>query len=287
MEFIQSPNFDSASYRKPIDRIVIHWFGMGTIDNAIAQFLKPASTSAHYLISGERLVQMVKEENVAWHAGYYPMNQRSIGIEHDANPNKALSEDSYKASAELIAEISKRHSIPLDREHVIKHSEVVATQCCGTIDLNKLISMAKAILGGEDECTKKVKGLEAELDEVRDSRNTHKAESKQKDIIIAEKDTEIANRIEQVARKDELIAQKDKLINQLTEDSTATVMALKTSIVGLEGRLDTASKEKGRLHLEVTRLKKQLEDINTQPKDISIQEALLIILNHLKPDRSA
>lgn len=281
MEFIQSPNFDGASYRKPIDRIVIHWFGMGTIDNAIAQFLKPNSTSAHYLISGERLVQMVKEENVAWHAGYYPMNQRSIGIEHDANPSKALSEDSYKTSAKLIAEISKRHSIPLDREHVIKHSEIVATQCCGTVDINKLITMAKAILGGDDECTQKVKDLEKELDDMRDSRNTHKADSKAKDGIIAGLNTEIANRIEQVRRKDELIAQKDETIKQLTDESSTATQALMEANKALETKLDTVSKEKGKLELKVTDLQTQIDNLNTMPVEITPQKALEVLIAYV------
>lgn len=136
-----SPNYDTN--RKPIDRIVIHWFGAGTLESAHQTFQKIGGTSAHYGVSDTNIWQWVKETNVAYHAGNYAMNQRSIGIEHDANPNKSLSEQSYLTSAKLLADICKRYAIPLDRTHIIKHSEVKATQCPGTIDLDKLINLAK------------------------------------------------------------------------------------------------------------------------------------------------
>ena len=137
-----SPNQDGN--RKPIDRIVIHWFGMGTLQGAHNTFQKPGGTSAHYGISDDTIWQWVKEDRVAYHAGNYAMNQRSIGIEHDANPNKSLSEKSYQTSARLIKDICTRYNLPINRTTIIKHSEVPrATQCPGTIDLDKLINLAK------------------------------------------------------------------------------------------------------------------------------------------------
>lgn len=144
MEWIPSPNFNSGRGGKSIGLVVIHWFGMGTIDSAIGSFQNPVrQASAHYLISDDRLVQMVKEENTAWHAGVYDINQRSVGIEHDANPEKDLSEASYQTSGKLLREICERHGIPLDREHIKGHNEFKATQCPGTIDINKIINIAK------------------------------------------------------------------------------------------------------------------------------------------------
>lgn len=145
-----SPNFDNN--RKPITMIVIHWFGMGTLEGASATFQKKPGTSAHYGISDNRVWQWVKEEHVAYHAGNYSVNQKSIGIEHDANPDKKLSEASYQTSGNLVADICKRYNIPLDRKHIIKHSEVPrATRCCGTIDIDKIISIAKGENMSEDE----------------------------------------------------------------------------------------------------------------------------------------
>ncbi len=146
--WVGSPNFDSN--RKQIKKIVIHWFGIGTLAGADATFQKAGGTSAHYAVSDNIVHQYVKEEHVAYHAGNYSVNQESIGIEHDANPDKPLSEDSYKTSAQLIAELCKKHNIPLDRQHIIKHSEVPrATSCCGTVDVDKLISLAKGTMPEE------------------------------------------------------------------------------------------------------------------------------------------
>lgn len=137
-----SPNFDVN--RKPIDRIVIHWFGKGTLFSADNRFSNPDSkASAHFGISDAIVYQWVGEENVAYHAGNYAMNQRSIGIEHDATLTKNASEQTYKTSATLVREISDRYNIPLDRTHIIGHKEVKATQCPGTIDIDKIISLAK------------------------------------------------------------------------------------------------------------------------------------------------
>lgn len=138
--WIGSPNYDKA--RKPIDRIVIHWM-VGTLAGTDAQFQKPNGTSAHYGIEDENVHQYVKEEHVAYHAGVYAMNQRSIGIEHSAAPDRPATEKTYNTSARLIAEICQRYSITPDRTHIIKHSEVKATQCPGTMDLDKLINLTK------------------------------------------------------------------------------------------------------------------------------------------------
>lgn len=140
-----SPNFDKN--RVKIDTIVIHWFGIGTLESANTRFQNDASdASAHYGISDNRVWQWVKEEHVAYHAGVYPINQRSIGIEHDATTTKNPSEATYQTSGELVAAISKRHGITLDRAHVKGHREFKATQCPGVMDIDKIINIAKGFL---------------------------------------------------------------------------------------------------------------------------------------------
>lgn len=139
-----SPNFNDSSYRKPIDKIIIHWFGIGTLDSANARFQNDASdVSAHYGISDDVIYQWVKDENVAWHAGVWEVNQESIGIEHDATTIKNATEETYKTAGQLVKEICARHNIPIDRQHILKHSEVKPTQCPGTLDIDKIISYAK------------------------------------------------------------------------------------------------------------------------------------------------
>lgn len=141
--FKGSPNY-SRRYGAKIDRIVIHWFGIGTLESANNRFQIPAEkSSAHYGISKGRIWQWVKEENAAWHSGKWLMNRRSVGIEHDATLDHDLSEKDYVLSGELVAQLAKFYNIPLNREHIRKHSEVKATRCPGTIDIDKIIKTAR------------------------------------------------------------------------------------------------------------------------------------------------
>lgn len=142
IQWMGSPNYDTN--RKPITKIIIHWI-VGNLAAADATFTKTsAGTSAHYGVEDSTIHQYVLEQNVAYHAGVYSVNQESVGIEHSASPDRPASEATYKTSGQLIWEISKRYNIPLDRQHILKHSEVKATQCCGTVDVDKLISIAKS-----------------------------------------------------------------------------------------------------------------------------------------------
>ncbi len=136
-----SPNYNKRT--KPVKKIVIHWFGLGTLESANTRFQNAANkVSAHYGISKGRIWQWVKEEDVAWHAGDGAVNAESIGIEHDATTDHNLSDQDYKLSGQLVAEIAKRHNILLDRAHIIGHKEVKPTQCPGTIDIDRIISIA-------------------------------------------------------------------------------------------------------------------------------------------------
>lgn len=155
-----SPNKNDASYRKTIDRVVLHWFGIGNLLSADNRFQSPTGyASAHYGISDDTVYQWVKESEVAWHAGDFPMNQRSIGIEHDTTTTKNATEKTYETAGKLLAEICTRHNIPLDREHIIKHSEIKATQCPGTLDVDRIIALAK---GGNMSLTQ---DIETEVEE--------------------------------------------------------------------------------------------------------------------------
>lgn len=159
---IPTTNYDTS--RKKIDRIVIHWFGIGTLTSADARFSKlNEQSSAHYGISDNTIYQWVDEAHTAYHSGNYSMNQRSVGIEHDATTTKNASDATYKTSGELVRAISDRHGIPLDREHIIAHREVKATQCPGTLDLDKIIQIAKddIIPPVNDDTKKALKVLEA------------------------------------------------------------------------------------------------------------------------------
>ncbi|MFC4426195.1 N-acetylmuramoyl-L-alanine amidase [Deinococcus navajonensis] len=126
------------NYRKgraaKIDRVIIH-VAEGTYGGTLSWFKNPqAGVSAHYTVAADgRVGQSVREEDTAWHAGPVPdgqpdMNLRSIGIEHEGKQNPANpwqpTAAQLDATARLVAEICKRHTIPADRQHIIGHNEV-------------------------------------------------------------------------------------------------------------------------------------------------------------------
>ena len=111
----------------PVDMIVIHDTEV-SYASAIADFQNPAyQASAHYVVSQTgRVAQMVLEKDIAWHAGNWDYNTRSIGIEHEgyAYTPYTFTTVEYDTSAHLVASICSRWGVHLDRQHVIGHYQV-------------------------------------------------------------------------------------------------------------------------------------------------------------------
>ncbi len=111
-----------------ITMIVIH-VTQGSYGGTVSWFANPAAhVSAHYVVrsmDGE-ITQTVREKDIAWQAGNSAVNARSIGIEHEAfMSNCAWYTDAmYRSSAQLVAYLAAKYQIPLDRKHIIGHSEV-------------------------------------------------------------------------------------------------------------------------------------------------------------------
>jgi N-acetyl-anhydromuramyl-L-alanine amidase AmpD len=83
----------------------------GTYTSAINWFRNDASNvSAHYVIrsSDGQITQMVREKDIAWHAGYWDWNVKSIGIEHEAYVNNPAwyTDAMYRSSAALTRNIA-------------------------------------------------------------------------------------------------------------------------------------------------------------------------------------
>lgn len=169
MQFVRtngSPNCDSN--RKTIDRIVIHWVGVGDAKAAVAHFGKvTAGTSAHYVVEEDLVYEVVPVNMVAYHSGNYAMNQRSIGIETSATPDRPASPKTLETLSKLIKQLSVDHNIPLSDSHIIPHKAVKPTQCPGTVPINQVIEMAKAIGGDMSEIEK----LRKEADDARKERD--------------------------------------------------------------------------------------------------------------------
>ena len=110
-----------------IDMIVIH-VAQGGFSATINWFQNPiARASAHYVVGRKGAVaQCVHNADIAWHAGWWKTNKKSIGIEHEGyigNP-KSFTKRMYHSSARLSAYLCGRYNIPIDRRHIIGHNEV-------------------------------------------------------------------------------------------------------------------------------------------------------------------
>ncbi|MFD7921037.1 N-acetylmuramoyl-L-alanine amidase [Streptomyces sp. NPDC059740] len=115
----------------PVEMVVIH-VTQETYADAVKIFQNPAKeVSIHYLVrSADGYIgQCVKEDDVAWHAGNWDYNTRSIGIEHEGwvDDPSWFTETMYRQSAALTAAVCARYGIPKDREHIIGHAEVPGT----------------------------------------------------------------------------------------------------------------------------------------------------------------
>ena len=117
---------ESNRTRATINAIVIHDTEGRFIGSV--RFLQRARThgSAHFVVSRRgQIVQLVPVTDVAWHSGNSWWNLHSIGIEHEGwVGRRAYTESEYRASAQLVAYLAHRWSIPIDRDHIIGHNEV-------------------------------------------------------------------------------------------------------------------------------------------------------------------
>ncbi len=122
-------NYSTANrtHDYPIDMIIIHDIE-GDASTGIQDFQTLNwGASAHYVVGYDGAVtEMVREHDIAWHAGNWDYNTRAIGIEHAgfAYTPGLYTTAEYNASAALAASICSRYGVPMDRTHVIGHYEV-------------------------------------------------------------------------------------------------------------------------------------------------------------------
>ena len=110
-QFIESPNHSSRNGAQ-IEMIVLHCTE-ASLQATLTEFQNPAGrqVSAHYVIdkNGD-IYQMVSDSDRANHCR--GANQNSIGIEHVAKPNEALTDEQAKSSAALIAWLLEQYDVP-------------------------------------------------------------------------------------------------------------------------------------------------------------------------------
>lgn len=121
-------NFTKAHRGPPAIRCIVVHVTEGPFWPSIRWLRSQRShASSHYIVSRSgRIVQLVHQSDIAWHAGNRRINTESIGIEHEgivADP-AGFTDAQYRASARLAAYIARRSLIPIDRRHFIGHAEV-------------------------------------------------------------------------------------------------------------------------------------------------------------------
>jgi N-acetylmuramoyl-L-alanine amidase len=131
---LPSPNHgERRDGRKP-EYLILHYTGMATPEAALARLSDPnAEVSSHYVVLEDGgIIQMVKEERRAWHAGAacwradHDINSASIGIEivnygHDGNL-PAYPQAQITSVIALCHDIVARHQIPA--HHILAHSDI-------------------------------------------------------------------------------------------------------------------------------------------------------------------
>lgn len=115
----------------PVQYVIIH-VTQETFSDAVAIFQNPAKqVSAHYVVRSVDgyIDQCVRERNIAWHAGNWDYNTRSIGIEHEGYVDQPeyFTDAMYEKSALLTASVCDRYGIPKDRAHILGHVQVPGT----------------------------------------------------------------------------------------------------------------------------------------------------------------
>lgn len=135
IEWVGTPNFRSGRSGNQIIAIINH-ITAGLYPGCLSWMQNPASqASCHYLIlKNGRILQLVKDEDTAWHAGIvnkpnWPLyngknpNLNTIGIEHEALAGEGLTEEQYQANLWLHRYLLAKHSgIKLDSDHIIGHN---------------------------------------------------------------------------------------------------------------------------------------------------------------------
>lgn len=111
--------------------VIIH-VTQETFTDTISLFQNPAhAAAAHYVVRSAdgAIDQCVREHDVAWHAGNWDYNTRSIGIEHEGWVDQPayFTTALYHSSAALTAAICDKYGIPKDRNHILGHSQVPGT----------------------------------------------------------------------------------------------------------------------------------------------------------------
>jgi hypothetical protein len=113
-----------------IEYIIIHDTET-SYENTLRLVQNPNYVSWQYTLRSAdgHIAQHVLAKDVAWQAGNWYVNSKSIGLEHEgfAAQGTWYTEAMYRSSAKLVRHLARQHRIPLDRAHIIGHDNVPGT----------------------------------------------------------------------------------------------------------------------------------------------------------------
>lgn len=142
IEEVLSPNRDAGRGGKRILWVILHTTE-GGFASSVNWLRNPASrASAHYVVGRDdasqtvRIVRLVPEQDTAWTAGNYDVNQASLNIEMVgySRRNPPVDEETLKVTAALVRDICTRHGITVQR---VKREDILrgVPGICGHVDV--------------------------------------------------------------------------------------------------------------------------------------------------------
>lgn len=146
--FVKSPNFSTR--RRTITAVVIHYTASMNIEGTIDWFKRTESgVSAHYVVGREgQVVQMVRDEDVAWHAGRSTLagesnvNAFSLGIELVGTADSGFTDRQLCSLYTLLEALVSTYRISPER--VVGHCHVSPGRKIDPDGYSKQFNWAKA-----------------------------------------------------------------------------------------------------------------------------------------------
>lgn len=157
-------NYEVGNFPSKPTGVVLHDFGTDGVngyDGTIAHFRNPGvEVSAHFVVSGKKITQMVSLSNRAWHAG--PKGNGHIGIEID--PDVDTNPETKNSVLTLLSQLDAKYG-PLTR---YLHSQFMATACGDDIQKANLLIPPEAPTVPKDDLEKRVTALEELVKKITD-----------------------------------------------------------------------------------------------------------------------
>ena len=138
IKYLSSPNYIFCNKRRKIHSIVIHYTGMRSLQSAVERLIsKKYEVSSHYLIGRTgKILQLVKDNNIAWHAGisnwfnFKNLNKTSIGIELENKGHQYGYQNFSNKQINQLIKILKilKKKFNIQNTNIIGHSDIATNR---------------------------------------------------------------------------------------------------------------------------------------------------------------